>query len=273
MLAYKKLTRSLDLVFPAKEALDYLRTYNVLTEINVLAGRHLNDQRMSMTGIPPKLRAITDQYLESRGIEQKVKPISILDEDFESKIAKRTLVKTKAAEVEHAIRHHLDIELDDDPELQASFSKALTDILQAFKDNWQKIYEELEKLRKRIIEAANESTYGLHRKKQMPFFRMLQAELSELWEQRSGYNGKPDDRTALLVNLTQQIYLVVERELKLTSFWESVPARNRLKAEIQQILISEAFHTLPNVIARRNQIISRVMEIAEKNHDRILYAS
>jgi type I restriction enzyme R subunit len=65
----------------------------------------------------------------------------------------------------------------------------------------------------------------------------------------------------------------VERELKLTSFWESVPARNRLKAEIQQILISEAFHTLPNVIARRNQIISRVMEIAEKNHDRILYAS
>jgi type I restriction enzyme R subunit len=273
MLAYKKLTRSLDLIFPAKEALDYMKTYNVLTEINVLAGRHLNDQRMSMTGIPPKLRAITDQYLESRGIEQKVKPISILDEDFESKVAKRTRTKTKAAEVEHAIRHHLDIELDDDPELQASFSKALTDILQALNDNWQKIYEELEKLRKRIIEAANESTYGLHKKKQMPFFRMLQAELSELWEQQSGYNGKPDDRIALLVNLTQQIYLVVERELKLTSFWESVPARNRLKAEIQQILISEAFHTLPNVIARRNQIISRVMEIAEKNHDRILYAS
>lgn len=266
MLAYKKLTRSLDLVFPAKEALDYLKTYNALTEINVLAGRHLNDQRMSMTGIPPKLRAITDQYLASKGIEQKVKPISILDEDFERKVAKRKRVKTKAAEVEHAIRHHLDIELDDDPELQASFSVALAAILQEFANNWQKIYEELEKLRKRIIEAANEPTYGLHKKKHMPFFRMFKTEIF-------GAAVLNEDQIGQLVDLTQQVFLVVERELKLTSFWESIPARSKLKAEIQQILVSEAFKSLPNVVANRNQIISRVMEIAEKNNDRILYAS
>ncbi|WP_221178402.1 type I restriction endonuclease subunit R [Pseudomonas brassicacearum] len=273
MLAYKKLTRSLDLVFPAKEALGYLKTYNALTEVNVLAGRHLNDQRLSMKGIPPKLRAITDEYLASKGIDQKVKPISILDEDFESQVGKRKRVKTKAAEVEHAIRHHLDIELDDDPELQASFSVALAEILQEFASNWQTIYEELEKLRKRIIEAANEPTYGLHKKKQMPFFRMLQAELGNAMEQHPSYAGKPDERIAVLIDLTQQIYLVVERELKLASFWESVPARNKLKAEIQHILLSESFASLPSVAPLRNQIISRVMEIAEKNNDRILYAS
>lgn len=272
LLAYKKLTRSLDLVFPAKEALDYLKTYNALTEINILAGRHLNDQRMSMTGIPPKLRAMTDQYLTSKDIETAIKPISILDEDFERSIAKRTRTKTKAAEVEHAIRHHLEIELSDDPELQASFSEALANILQAFQDNWQKIYEELEKLRKRIVAAENAPTYGLHKKKQMPFFRMLQSELGT-WEQRSDYfNRGTDDRIAALVDLTQQIYLVVERELKLASFWESTPARNKLKAEIQQILLSEAFQALPDLISKRNQIISRVMEIAQINNDRILYA-
>lgn len=167
----------------------------------------------------------------------------------------------------------MDIELDDDPELQASFSKALTAILQEFKDNWQKIYEELEKLRKRIIEAANEPTYGLHKKKQMPFFRMFQAELGGAMEQHPAYQGKLDERIAVLVDLTQQVYLAVERELKLTSFWESVPARNKLKAEIQQILLSEAFRRLPHIVANRNQIISRVMEIAEKNNDRILYAA
>ncbi|SDS22695.1 type I restriction enzyme, R subunit [Halopseudomonas xinjiangensis] len=273
MLAYKKLTRSLDLVFPAKEALGYLKTYNALTEINVLAGRHLNDQRLSMKGIPPKLRAITDEYLASKGIDQKVKPISILDEDFESQVGKRKRAKTKAAEVEHAIRHHLDIELDDDPELQASFSVALAEILQEFANNWQKIYEELEKLRKHIIDAANEPTYGLHKKKQMPFFRMFQAELGTSLEQHPSYAGKPEERIAVLIDLTQQVYLVIERELKLASFWESVPARNKLKAEIQQILLSESFASLPGVVPLRHQIISRVMEIAEKNNDRILYAS
>lgn len=265
MLAYRKLTRSLDLVFPAKEALGYLATYNALTEVNVLAGRHLNDQRLSMKGIPPKLRALTDAYLESKGIEQKVKPISILDEDFESKVAKRKRTKTKAAEIEHAIRHHLDVELDDDPELQASFSAALTAILQEFANNWQLIYEELEKLRKRIIEAENEPTYGLHKKKQMPFFRMFKTEIF-------GGAALGDEQISQLVALTQEIFLAVERELKLTSFWESIPARNRLKAEIQQILVSPAFKALPNVVANRAHIISRVMEIAEKNNDRILYA-
>lgn len=59
----------MNLVYPARQALDYIKGYNVLSEINVLAGKHLHDEHLSMKGIPPKLRAITDKYLESRGIE------------------------------------------------------------------------------------------------------------------------------------------------------------------------------------------------------------
>src|SRR5262249_26977218 len=135
--------------------------------INVLAGKHFRDERLSMKGIPPKLRKIADAFLESRGIQTKVQPISILDEDFQKDVKNRTRTKTKAAEIEHAIRHHLDVDLDDDPDLQASFAEALKKILEEFKDNWNKIFEELEKLRRRIISAGQEPTYGLHRKKQM----------------------------------------------------------------------------------------------------------
>ena len=62
----------------------------------------------------------------------------------------RGRTKTKAAEVEHAIRHHLEVDLDDDPDLRASFAEALQKILENFANNWKKIYEELEKLRTRI---------------------------------------------------------------------------------------------------------------------------
>ena len=79
--------------------------------------------------------------------------------------------------MEHAIRHHLDVELDDDPDLQASFAQALAKIFEDFRNNWNKIYEELEKLRTRIINAGKEPTYGLHRKKQMPLFRMFEREI------------------------------------------------------------------------------------------------
>jgi type I restriction enzyme R subunit len=284
MMAFKKLTTCLNVVFPAKEALTFMPEYQSLAEINVLASKHFRDGRLSMKGIPPKLRSITDEYLESKGIKVKVKPISILDEDFEKQVEKRSRTKTKAAEVEHAIRHHLEVALDDDPDLQASFAEALAQIFEVFRDNWNKIYEELDKLRQRIIDAANEPTYGLHRKKQMPFFRCLKRELFEserqnaqlVAEANSEYattDKRKEDEISVLVNLTQQIYSVVERELKLTGFWESIPARNKLRAEIQQILLSPQFVNLPNVKKNRSQIISRILEIAETKNDTVLYSS
>jgi type I restriction enzyme R subunit len=265
MLAFKKLTRSLNLVFPAKEALTHMADYQALFEVNVLAGRHFHDERMSMKGIPAKLRALTDEYLRSKGIDEKVKPISILDDDFESQVTKHSRTKTKAAAVEHALRHHIDIKLDDDPELQASFAEALAAILEQFKDNWERIYEELEKLRQRMKDADKEPTYGLHKKKQMPFFRMFRRECF-------GETNLDDDTIAQMVALTQQMFSIIERELQLAGFWESIPARNKLKAEIQSVLLSPDFIRLPNLVKNREQIISRAMELAEKNNDRILYA-
>ena len=284
MLAFKKLTKCLNLVFPARQALEFMDDYQALTEINVLAGKHFRDQRLSMKGIPPKLRAITDKHLASKGIDIQVAPISILDKDFEKDVGKRKRMKTKAAEVEHAIRHHLDVELDD-PELQASFAEELAKIFEDFHHNWKKIYEELEKLRTRIMNAGKEPTYGLNRKKQMPFFRMFKRELFGMgrFGERAGAAGTAEDaesygskneeeKIGLLVNLTQKVFLAVERELKLTGFWESIPARNKLKAEIQKSLLAPEFSAIPGLIKARKRIVSRIMEIAEKNNDIILFA-
>ncbi|MCU0542485.1 MAG: type I restriction endonuclease subunit R [Oscillatoriaceae cyanobacterium Prado104] len=267
VLAFKQLTRSLNLVFPAKEALVYMSDYQSLTEINVLASQHFRDSRMSMKGIPAKLRPLTDAYLESRGINLTVIPISILDENFESQVVathKRT--KNKAAAIEHALRHHIEIDLDDDPDLQASFAEALAAILEKFQDNWQQIYIELEKLRQLLRNAESEPTYGLHKKKQMPFFRMFKRECF-------GNSELDDDKIARCVALTQQVFVAVDRELQLAGFWESIPARKKLEAEIQKILLSPDFQNIPNIFPNRKHLISKVMEIAEKNTDRILYAA
>ena len=94
---YRHLSTCLDLVLPRKEALDFMKDYFRFSEINVLAGQHLRDSRMSMKGISTKLRTITDEYLISRGITQKVEPISIMDDKFleNVKIRKRTKTNPK----------------------------------------------------------------------------------------------------------------------------------------------------------------------------------
>jgi type I restriction enzyme, R subunit len=283
MSLFRQFTKNLNLVFPAKEALDYMGDYQALVEVNALAEKHFRDSRMSMKGIPPKLRAITDAFLESRGIQTKVAPISILDQDFQKEVKKHGRHKTKAAAIEHAIRHHLDVELKDDPELQASFAETLKLIFEEFANNWKKIQEELEKLRQRIINANKEPTYGLHRKKQMPFYRMLQREIfGEMPTSTEGavvtdsstntLGMTTEERISQLVALTQHLYGEIERELKLTGFWESIPARNKLVSDLQHVLLQPEFSKLPGIVLNRKKIISRLMELAEKNQDSILYA-
>jgi type I restriction enzyme R subunit len=269
MLAFHKLTKSLDLVFPRKEALDFLHDYQKLTEINVLAASHLNDQRLSMKGIPPKLRAITDAYLVSKGIEHKIEPISILDDDFEAEVGKHRRTKTKAAEVEFAIRHQIDININEDPELFASLAAALEEILREFKDNWERIYEELEKLRNKIKNLPKPPG-NLHRKKHMPIFRILSR---EIYEKAHGEDILTHEEEDNLVELTREVFDTIKREIVLTGFWQSIPSQNRLKAELQRILLSERFNKLPNVVKNRGRILSRLMELAEANSDTILYGS
>ena len=261
---YNTLTSCFNTVLPRKEALEFFNDWKAFTEINALANKHFRDGRFSMKGIPPKLRAIADEYLISKGIEQQVAPISIIADDFFNKVvATKKREKTKAAEVEHAIRHFIDLNIDEDPELFASFAQALEEILKNFKGNWKLIYEELEKLREKIRNREKEETYGLDRKKQMPFFRIFKAELFD-------NRDLTEDEIARNVNLTQHIFNLVATEIKLTGFWDSTPAQMKLKAELQKMLLSPEFKDLPNIIIKRNEIISRIMELAKTNHFKIV---
>lgn len=264
---YKRLSKAFDVLLPNPKALDYLKEYNMLSEINVMAGRHFRDGRMSMKGVPAKLRAITDEYLISKGIDQKVPPLSILDDEFLEDVSKRKRAKTKAAEIEHAIRNYIEEHLPEDPELYASLAEFLEKILEENQHNWDLIYQELKKFLKKIKEEESKPTYGLHRKKQMPFFRIFQSELYDTKE-------LTEEQVAALVNLTQHLTNLLERELQLTGFWEpaKLAAQNRLKGEIQNLFISPENYTLPNILQKKDALISRIMELARTNNDIILYA-
>ena len=258
ILLFQKLTRAFNNVMPRKEALDIWQDYLNFSAVNELAYRHLKDSRISMRGIPPKLRVIADEFLVSKGIEQKVEPISIINPEFEQGVNKRTRDKTKAAEVEHAIRHFIELNISEDPELFASFAEELEKILAAFAENWKRIYEELEKLRKKMAGKEKEFTYGLDRKKQMPIFRILRAEIFDNAE-------LTDDQIAQNVDLTQHLFISIETEMHFKGFWGSKAAQNRLVADLQAILLSEQFKGLPNMFSKYKQIISRTMEWAREN--------
>ncbi|MBJ2184137.1 MAG: type I restriction endonuclease subunit R [Muribaculaceae bacterium] len=260
---YRAFSSAFNALQPAKEALDFYHDWLALTEINALAMKHISDGRLSMKGLTPKLVAIANKHLVDKGVDEKVKPISIMAEDFLKETMKRKTEKSRAAQVEHAIRNYIEINIDEDPELFASFAEAIEQILKDFAGNWKKIYEELEKLREKIRNREHEETYGLDRKSQMPFFRLFK---KELW----GDAPLSEDEIGKNVELTTAIFGVLHTELQLVGFWESASAPIGLREKILNTLLLPEFCTLPNIVAKRNEIISRIMEIARAKHSAIL---
>jgi type I restriction enzyme R subunit len=260
--AAARLTAAFAKALPRPEALDYLGLYQRLVAVNEMASQFLKDERLSMKGVRRKLRGITDRYLASQGVTQKVAPISVLDPEFQKQAQKRQRAKTRAAEVEHAIRHHLEVNCDEDPALYASLAAEIDCILKEFAGNWERIAEEMEKLRQKLMAKEQEEAHGLDRKRQMPIFRVLQAELFP--------DATPDTpQTAALVNLTQLLFQTVQREIRQAGFWDAPLKQKRLVGELQRELLGPEYYNLGPMLSRHQALIARLMEWARRS-DRLI---
>lgn len=265
--AFSKFSKALDNVFPRKEALDYLQDLNRFAEINTLASQHFLDRRMSMKGVSAKLRKITDEFLKSKGIKTKIEPISILDDKFFENVKAINRKETKAAKVEHAIRDIINISMDEDPELYASFADELRNILIAFKENWEEIYRLLEVLRNKIKSAQQEDTKGLDRKRQMPIYRKLH---NFIYDKKENLT---EDEINNLVVWTKEIYGMIKVELSLVGFWSNTPSVNRLKGEIVNY-ITDQCNTIPSAFQNRITIANEILSWAKDDRitSAIIYA-
>jgi type I restriction enzyme R subunit len=258
LTAFRRLTHAFNKALPRAEALDYFKTYQRLAAINEMASQFLKDERLSMKGVPRKLRGIIDEFLVSEGIVQKVAPISVLDPDFHKQTDKHDRPKTRAAELEHAIRHHIAVNYDEDPELFASMAKELERILQEYAGNWDLIAQEMENLRRKLMTLEQQETHGLDRKRQMPIFRALRAELF-------GDVALSDEQTAQLVNLTQLLLLGIQTEIRQAGFWSAPLKQNRLRGELQKILLGREHFGIGAMTEKYSAVLARLMEWARRN--------
>jgi type I restriction enzyme R subunit len=100
----------------------------------------------------------------------------------------------------------------------------------------------------------------------MPFFNNYK-------EQFFGDAKLTCEQIAVLVDLTQDVTALLETELKLKGFWERIPAQNRLKANLLELILSPEYkNKLPDAFNKRQVFISSTMQIAKLKNETILYA-
>jgi type I restriction enzyme R subunit len=112
---YKTFLQSLDILQPYRVSSSYLPAALAFGHILHRLRHRYRDDTMDFTGVSAKIRRLVDQHLFGLGIDPVVPPIDLLSPDFEKIIKKPKNKKAAASEMEHAIRKHIKVTLENDP--------------------------------------------------------------------------------------------------------------------------------------------------------------
>jgi type I restriction enzyme R subunit len=217
LLTYSKsFFDSLDLLFNTQAGGEY---WVIAKRLGYLLWRikdRYKDETMDLKWASQKVRQLIDKHLYSLGIDTKVQQVSILSDEFKSKVDYLNKTpKSKASEMEHAIRWHIKVNLEKDPTLYSRFKDRLETILNSYKENWEEIVKQLEGLREEMAEGRKVETEGVS-VVEAPFYEILKSALPTEDE-------KEIEKTK---ELSHALILILKETAQINNFWNK-PAEQR----------------------------------------------
>ncbi len=129
-LAFKRFSRSLDMMLPDPVGLRYIDDLKWLDKVRSAARARFRDSALNLSGCGEKVKQLIEQYIRTNGVSQLLKPVSIFSEQFDEEVEKLSSPEAKASEMEHAIRHEISVHLDENPVFYQSLRERLSSIIE-----------------------------------------------------------------------------------------------------------------------------------------------
>ena len=252
LLTYSKsFFDSLDLLFNVQTGTEYWIPAKRLGYIIWRIKDRYKDETMDLKWASDKVRKLIDKHLLSIGIDTKVQQVSILSDEFGKKVDYLNKTpKSKASEMEHAIRWHIKVNLEKDPTLYSRFKDRLESILSSYKENWETIVGELGKLREDMAEGRQEETEGISIV-EAPFFDLLKNSIAD--ENEAGI-----DKTKELIHI---LIPILQETAEIRNFWSDKGAeRKRVEGLVEDEL---RYSGISSISENAGELTTELMKLAK----------
>ncbi|SNT61569.1 type I restriction enzyme, R subunit [Actinomadura meyerae] len=135
----KRFLTTIDVILPEPIVSPYLPDATLYAEIAMRARRRyrVDGGDFDPSAYGAKVRDLIDEHLRSLGIDEKLPPVSLTADDFEEKVAALPGARTRASEMEHAVRDHIEVNRGRDPRRYRLLSERLEEILREYADDWE----------------------------------------------------------------------------------------------------------------------------------------
>ena len=129
-LAFRRFSRSMDMLLPDPRALAYRADLQRLGKIRGAARARYRDDRLDLSGCGEKVRTLIAGAVAADGVEILVKEVRLFSPEFEEKIDALATDDAKASEMEHAIRHEINVRVEENPAFYRSLRERLEEIVE-----------------------------------------------------------------------------------------------------------------------------------------------
>ena len=129
-LAFRRFSQSMDMLLPDRRALPYQADLRWLGKIRLAARARYRDDRLDLSGCGEKVRKLIADAVAADGIEILVREVQLFSPEFDEKVEALKTDDAKASEMEHAIRHEINVRVEENPVFYESLRKRLEEIIE-----------------------------------------------------------------------------------------------------------------------------------------------
>ena len=220
---------TLEMLFNVREVEQYWIPTKRLGYLHWRIQNRYRDATMDLKWASAKVRKLIDTHLKSMGIDEKVKAVSILSDDF-PKITEQLNGNNRAiaSEMEHAMRYHIKVKLDTDPALYTKFKEKLDRIIQSFQDNWDLMKQELERLRQEMDLGRNGVTSSVPATV-APYYDFIIKELN-LAETNSSMMEQ-------IIEFSLKCVATMNTAFNINNFWDKSSELKKLEGNLEDLFM------------------------------------
>ncbi len=129
-LAFRRFSQSMDMLLPDQRALAYHGDLRWLGKIRGTARARYRDDRLDLSGCGEKVRKLIADAVVAEGIQILVKEVQLFSPEFDEKVDALGTDDAKASEMDHAIRHEINVRVEENPVFYQSLRERLEEIIE-----------------------------------------------------------------------------------------------------------------------------------------------
>ena len=160
--------------------------------------------------------------------------------------------RSKASEIENAIRHHIKISIDEDPEYYKQLSERLNDIIQKHQEKWDELVQLLLDLRDNVESDRQQQAtdLGLNLTEQA-FFNILIAEMG-------GTESVDAAKAQTVKDVVQSLVQMLDEASQIVDFFNKWDETRRVRRDIKRVVIQHFDESLVKPVTERFMELAQV---------------